>query len=155
MSITTVGKTAALLTVHGNRLGLSHPDANGNASLLLDGYGVAGISGLQYQSGKGSITALAGGGQSSLSSITLMNEVNIINTVGTTSDSVMLPPTAGNIPAGGALTIAAINVSSLAAAVFPSSGDTINAAAANASLALASSGVTIFYSVSSGKWYTK
>lgn len=154
MSINTLGKTDALLTIHGRRLGISSPDSTGNASVLLDGYGVAGISGLQYQSGASAITALAGGGQS-LSAPVLNAEVNLISTVATTSDSVMLPITAGNIPAGGALTIMVMNNAANAAAVFPSSGDAINALSANASLALASSGFTLFSCISSGHWYTK
>jgi len=152
----TTGRQNALLTIHGRRLGITPPDVNGNCALLLDGLPVAGQSGPQYQSGTGGITALAGGGQSALAPL-LNSEVNVITTVATTSDSVMLPPLAGAFPTSGmSLSLAVINESSVnAAAVFPSSGDAINALGANASLALASSGVTIFYALSSGHWYTK
>ena len=152
---TKLGRNDALLTIHGRRLGISPPDVNGNCALLLDGLNVAGNSGINTQSGQGGITALAGGGQS-LTAPYLSAEVNVISTVATTSDSLMLPSLAGAFPTSGeSISVAAINTSSLAAAIFPSSGDQINALAANASLALASSGVTIFYALSSGHWYSK
>lgn len=154
MTTPNLGKQNALLTIHGLRLGLSQVDANGNADLLLDGYNVAGIQGLCYQSGN-QMAALAGGGQSTASSFIAGAEINVINVVATTSDSVTLPVTAGKIPTGGALALTILNKTSLAAAVFPSSGDAINALGANASLAVASSGVSIFYCVSSGLWLTK
>lgn len=150
-----LGKQNALLTIHGTRLGASQADANNNCALLLDGYSVGGLSGINYESGAAVIAALAAGGQTSLSSFILNSQVNLISTVGTTSDSVMLPATAGKIPAGGSLSLTVINKTSLAAAVFPSSGDAINALGANASLAIASSGVSGFYCVSSGQWYSK
>lgn len=150
-----MGKQSALLTVHGSRLGLSQLDTNSNASVLLDGFNVAGLSGVAYESGANGVTALAGGGQTSLSSVTLNSQVTVISTVATTSDSVMLPSTAGKIPTGGSISLTVINKSSLAAAIFPSSGDAINALGANASLAIASSGVTGLYCASSGLWFSK
>lgn len=149
------GKQAALLTIHGSRLGVSQADSNGNAAVLLDGYALGGLSGVIYESGATGITALAAGGQTSLSSVTINSQVSVIGTVATTSDSVMLPPTAGKIPVGGSISLTIINKSSLAAAIFPSSGDAINALGANASLAIASSGVTGLYCASSGQWYSK
>lgn len=150
-----IGKQNGLVNLHGNRFGISQVDANNNAALLLDGYAVAGIQGITYKSGLSGIAALAGGGQSSLSSFILNDLVNVLTTVATASDSVMLPTTAGNIPSGGALELVVINASSIAAAIFPSSGDTINVLSANASFAMASSGVSIFFTASSGHWYTK
>ena len=151
-----LGRQPALVTIHGSRLGISQADSNGNCSLLLDGYPIGGLSGDLYMSAKTGITALAGGGQSAASSLIVDSEVNVISVVGTTSDSVMLPSTAGKIPTGGCLSISVINRSSVnAAAVFPSSGEAINALAANASIALASSGYTIFTCYSSGLWISK
>jgi hypothetical protein len=155
MTAALIGKQPALVTIHGSRLGLSQVDTNDMAGILLDGYNVGGLSGVAYQSGTTGIAALAGGGQTSLSSFIINAEVNILNTVATASDSVMLPSTAGKIPTGGSISVSIINASSIAAALFPSSGDTINALAANASLALGTSTATVLYCVSSGKWYSK
>lgn len=156
------GLKQGLLNIHGKRLQITHPDTNGNCNLVLDGLAIDGVKDISMGSGAGSIVALAGGGQSSGTPV-LQKAVNILGTVATTSDSVMLPPLAGAFPSAGgggtnpglSVQLSVINPTSIAAAIFPSSGDAINALAANASLALASSGVTNFYAQSSGHWYTK
>lgn len=157
----SLGKNQALLTIHGDRLGITAPDSLGNSALLLDGIPIAGASGFEYTSGRSGITALAGGTQSSLTPV-LAATVNVLNTVATTSDSVMLPSLAGAFPpaipgqnGGKAISCTVINQGAAAGAVFPSSGEQINILAANASFAVASSGITNFYAVSSGHWYTK
>ena len=160
-----MGKRDALLTIHGRRLGISPPDGDSNCAILLDGFNVGGLSGVQLNSGN-QVTPLAGGGQSSLSSITIFQEVTVVTGTGTTSDSLMLPPTAGAFPPSGgcALSLTVVNASSLAIAIFPSSGDAINTLASNVSWAIpasgsstgpASSGTVNFFCVSSGNWYTK
>lgn len=152
-----LGKQSALLTIHGDRLGITAPDINGNCQMILDGINVGGPSGFQIESGAGAVVALAGGGQSSNTPV-LTAMANRLATVATTSDSVMLPATAGAFTksSGQVLRCTVINQSSagLAAAVFPSSGDAINSLAANASIAVSSATVKTFYAFSSGKWYS-
>lgn len=155
MTAAVFGKQAALLTIHGSRLGISQADNNGMSAILLDGYAIEGLSGITYKSAMTAITALASGGQTSLSSLIANAQYNIISTVATTSDSVMLPSTAGKIPPGGCVSLSYVNRGANAAAIFPSSGEQINSLGANASIAIASSGITNFVCASSGQWYTK
>lgn len=156
MGTNTLGRNNALVTLHGNRLGISQQDANGNSALLLDGLVMDGVNGIPVKSGQNTVTALAGGGQTSLSSFIAKAAVTVLKTVATASDSFMLPSLAGAFPSSGlAISATIINASSIAAAIFPSSGDAINALGANASFAMASSGVTNFHALSSGQWYTK
>jgi hypothetical protein len=108
----------------------------------------------------GSITAFAGGGQTS--AVVLNSAVNIITTVGTAADSVMLPPCNAGIAGGVAgygntdgMQVTVINsAASNAAAIFPQSGQSINALSANASFSLAAGKSIIFTCSAAGSiWY--
>lgn len=91
------------------------------------------------------ITAFAGGGQAS--AVQLSAVYNRVTTVGTAADSVKLPK---------ALPGAEINVVNAAAAnamnVFPSSGDAINALAADAAFSMAANKAAKFFCVVAGTW---
>ena len=80
------------------------------------------------------ITAYAGGGQTN--AVLLTTGVNLVATVATAADSVKLPAV---IPGGGApqwlgANVVVINNTANPLAVYPSTGDTINGLAANASI---------------------
>lgn len=92
------------------------------------------------------LVAKAGGGQSGA---TPLNEgINRVATVATIADSVQLPP-AGNV-VGGDLVV--INGAANSMNVFPATGETINALAANAAFAIAGGGRAIFVSMGN-RWF--
>ncbi len=98
------------------------------------------------------IIAHAGGGQANAVALTAQN--CFIATVATIADSVRLPA------AQAGMEITVVNQAALAAATFPSTGDTINGGAANASVALptgtaGATPVVIFYCGIQGAWWTK
>jgi hypothetical protein len=94
------------------------------------------------------LTAFAGGGQGGA---TLLNaEQCRVTTVATTGDSVKLPPSV----AGGSIVV--INSGANSMNVFPATGETINALAANTALAIAAVGINIFYCFTTGGgWFSK
>jgi hypothetical protein len=91
-------------------------------------------------------TALAGGGQAG--AVPMTGDINVVTTVGTAADSVLLPPAAAGRE---------ITVTNAAAAnsmnVFPFSGDKINALSANAAFAVAAGKTCTFLSAVAGQWY--
>ncbi len=96
---------------------------------------------------KTGITALAGGGQTGATP--LAGQFNVIATVATAADSVLLP----QIPQdGSSVAIWVKNNGANSANVFPQVGDTINALSANAALAVAATAKQIFVSVSGSNW---
>ncbi len=95
------------------------------------------------------ITALAGGGQTGAT--LLFSEVNILTTVATAGDSVILPLLNSNIIG---MTFTVKNSGANSANVFPASGQTINALGANTALAVASSAVTRFHATTASNWQT-
>jgi hypothetical protein len=105
--------------------------------------------GLQTFSVQSGIVAHAGGGQGAAVPLTAMN--CFIATVATAGDSVVLPP------AMPGMEITVINQSATATGpnVFPSSGQTINALAANTAIAVAPQTVLIFWCGIAGSWWTK
>jgi hypothetical protein len=91
------------------------------------------------------ITAFAGGGQGS--AVLLTAGINRVTTVGSAADSVKLPPAlAGDIVV--VINAAAANSMN----VFPSTGDNINALAANAAFAMAANKQAIFVCAVNGTW---
>jgi hypothetical protein len=106
-------------------------------------------SGLQTLSTTTGITAHAGGGQGSAVPLTSM--LNFIQTVTTAGDSLLLPAA---VPG---LEITVINQSATATGpnVFPQSGQTINALAANTAIAVPPQSVMIFFCGVAGAWWTK
>lgn len=91
------------------------------------------------------LTAAAGGGQAN--ALQLTRESNHVSTVATAADSVKLPVAKPGMW---------ITVQNAAAAnamnVFPSSGDAINALAADTAISVAANKVIDFYCTSPGKW---
>lgn len=82
------------------------------------------------------MTALAGGATPSAAANTCVIGVNTVTTVATAGDSIILP---AGCPKGTRVTVANLAANKLD--VFPNTGGTINAAAANANLGIA--GVTV------------
>lgn len=95
------------------------------------------------------ITAFAGGGQANAT--LLFSQANILSTVGTAGDSVILPLLNSNLIG---LTIEVKNNGANSANVFPASGQTINALSANTALAVAATANNTFRAVSATNWQT-
>jgi hypothetical protein len=93
------------------------------------------------------ITAAAGGGQAN--AVALTSQFNVLSTVGTAADSVLLPALNANFV--GARVIVK-NGGANSANVFPFTGQTINALAANTALAVAAAATTTFVAVSATNW---
>lgn len=93
------------------------------------------------------VTALAGGGQSGATLIT--NMTTRVTTVATAADSILLPA------ASPGLFLIVINAAAAnAMAVFPQSGEKINALSANTALSIAANKVVIFVGSGSGQWHS-
>lgn len=91
------------------------------------------------------ITANAGGGQTN--AVQLAAAINRVTTVATAADSVKLPAAT----AGAELTV--INAAAANSMnVFPTTGDNINALAANAAFAVAANKTARFYCAVNGTW---
>ena len=103
------------------------------------------VTGLIYESVQDALTAFAGGGQASATQITAMNAR--VTTVVTIGDSAKLPFA---LPG---LYITVINAAANSMNVFPSTGDGINALAANAAYAVAGGKVVSFICTVKGTWY--
>lgn len=90
------------------------------------------------------ITAHAGGGQPNATGLNL--GINVVTTVATTADSVVLPDDVlGN-------TVIVHNVGANSCNVFPFLGDAINALAVNTAIALAANSRAIFIGTQITKW---
>ena len=92
------------------------------------------------------VTAVAGGGQSTVATINAT--VTRVSTVATAGDSVTLPK------AGSGLRYKVINKGANSLNVFPFSGDLINALSVNAAFALATTKSVEFICVAPGIWDT-
>jgi hypothetical protein len=92
------------------------------------------------------LTALAGGGQANAAVLTA--QVNRVTTVATAADSVKLPPAKpGQWP------LVVINAAAANSMnVFPSSGDAINAVAADGAFAVAANKTVLFFCAVAGIW---
>lgn len=90
------------------------------------------------------ISAFAGGGQASATQLSAV--LNRVTVVATLADSVKLPVAAGG------LQITVANASAVALNLFPSTGDAINALAANAAFSVAAGKTAIAYSMVPGFW---
>ena len=93
------------------------------------------------------ITAFATGGQAN--AVLLTATVNRVTTVGTAADSVKLPAALA-----GSRVVVFNKAATNSLNVFPSTGDNINALAANAAYALAATKGAEFYCVVAGTWDT-
>lgn len=97
-----------------------------------------------YQTG---LTAHAGGGQPSAFPITTM--LAQFTTVATAGDSAVLPVGITGMQ------ITVVNTTATSMNVFPATGGTINALAANTALAVTNAAPTIFYCTGPNAWWTK
>lgn len=91
------------------------------------------------------LTARAGGGQALGTALT--EAFNRVTTVATIADSVKLPA------AKAGMWVVAINAAANSMNVFPSTGETINAGAADAAFAVAGGKTVLFVCANNGKWY--
>lgn len=106
--------------------------------------GTPAFSGLPLFKATNAITAFAGGGQGS--AVALTSTINSITTCATAGDSVKLPTaTAGSL-------VQVSNLGAAYAAIFPASGDLIDALAANAAVNLPSGGAMLFTCAVTGSW---
>lgn len=90
------------------------------------------------------LVAHAGGGQGSATPLTA--EMNQVATVATIADSVVLPASAPGMQ------IVVMNAAANSMNVFPATGETINAGAANAAYAQAGGKIALFCCMVSGNW---
>jgi hypothetical protein len=105
------------------------------------------VTGATSRSVTNAITAFATGGQAS--AVALTADINSITVCATAADSVKLPAaTAGRV-------VQVSNLGAAHAAVFPASGELIDALAANASVSLAVGGSIIFTCSVAGSWKAK
>lgn len=111
-------------------------------------------------SNTGGLTAFAGGGQTS--ALLLPSAFNVVTTVGTAADSVLLPQcvtgvggNTGGLSNTDGLQVIVVNAAAAnAMAVFPQTGQSINALSANASLSVAANKTIAFTCAASGIWYS-
>ena len=106
------------------------------------------LSGQFYVSATDGMTAHAGGGQAN--AVPLPTLFNRVTTVGSANDSVLLPPAIAGIEV---LVVNAAAANSMN--VFPSTGDAINALAANAAFAVAANKTCTFFCVKTGVWHSQ
>lgn len=127
------------------------PDGGADASFLLT-KGAQTIDGVQTHTvprvldSNTTITAFATGGQASATALT--GEYNTVTVCATANDSVKLPAAV----AGQIVTVR--NLGAAICAVFPASGDAINALAADLSISLPVLGEMTFEAVDGTTWYT-
>jgi hypothetical protein len=116
---------------------------------LASGYVRGGSGSFQTPSVQTGIVAHAGGGQGAATALTAMN--CFVSTVATAGDSLLLPP------AKSGMEITVINQTATATGpnVFPATGESINALAANTAIAVAPQTVLIFFCGIAGQWWTK
>lgn len=131
----------------------SIPDAGATTANFLMSEGAQTVVGAQTFSAikrnkaTNAITAFATGGQASATALT--SEINSITVCATAGDSVKLPTSVAG------MMIQVSNLGATAAAVFPISGDLIDALAANASVSLAVGRSIIFTCAVAGSWKMK
>jgi hypothetical protein len=100
---------------------------------------------LDSMSARSGVTAFAGGGQAG--AVVLSEAINRVTTVGTAADSVKLPP------ASPGMVITIINAAAAnAMAVFPWTGEYINALAVNTAISVAANKTITFYCATPGLW---
>lgn len=117
-----------------------YADANGNIGIAKGGVTQGIVGGVAN-----GLTAHAGGGQAS--ALQLTAGINRVTTVATAADSVKLPA------AKAGAQIVVINADAADSMnVFPTSGDKINALAADAAFAMAANKTAHFYCAVDGTW---
>jgi hypothetical protein len=93
------------------------------------------------------ITAKAGGGQAN--AILMTAAINRVTTVGSSADSVKLPPSLAG------LDVVVINAAAANAMnVYPTSGEAINALSADTAFSVTANKVATFYCCTAGRWHS-
>ena len=110
----------------------------------VDSFDYLYVAGLIRQGATGVITAFAGGGQASATALT--KGLNNVTTVATAGDSVKLP-----VPEQG-LYIVVKNSGATALDIFPTTGTSIDALAANLAVRISPSSTAIFFAKSTTVW---
>lgn len=120
--------------------------AASTVSWACDGVGAGSNGSFPTVASVDALTAHAGGGQGSATA--LPAQINRVTTVGTAADSVILPAAKA-----GMQIIVANGAASNAMAVFPATGETINALSANTSISIAAGKTISFFSPATGAWH--
>lgn len=103
------------------------------------------LTGYFFRSRANALTAHAGGGQGS--ALQLAAEINRVTTVATAADSVKLPVSAAG------MVVTVINAAAANAMdCFPSTGEVINALAANTAISVVANKTIVFYCAVAGIW---
>lgn len=142
--------TSAALAGFTGALGEIIYDVTSKRIVANDGVTAGGIPGAKLSevipnSGLGSITAHAGGGQSEATALTAT--INFVTTVVAANDSVALAP------AGSMVMQVVINATANALALFSvSATDTINGGAEGAAVSIPAGKTGIFFSIVAGVW---
>ena len=97
-------------------------------------------------SAQNGLTAHAGGGQANATAIT--SQIANFTTVATIADSGVLPKSVAG------MRVIVVNSAANSMNVFPASGETINALAANTAFAVAGGKTAEFFCPVAGKWYS-
>jgi hypothetical protein len=147
----SAGNTQTLITNASQAAARTYtiPDAGASASFSMT-EGAQTLNGIQTygaikrNKATNAITAFATGGQGSATA--LVSEINSITVCATAGDSVKLPTSVAG------MVIQVSNLGAAAAAVFPVTGDVIDALAANASVSLAVGASIIFTCSVAGSW---
>lgn len=108
--------------------------------------------GLIAESSSAALTAHAGGGQANATP--LPNEINIVGTVATAGDSVVLPSIAA-LPAGQGLTIMVVNAGVNPMQVYGLGADTVDGVAAATGVTQMPSSVVFYIAAAAGAWKTE
>lgn len=113
----------------------------------LDGPGAGASGNFPTVTAVDGLTAFAGGGQGSATALTA--QINRVTTVATAADSVKLPA------AKAGMQITVVNAAAANSMnIFPATGDSINALAANTAIACAANKTMQFYAAKDGLWHS-
>lgn len=141
---TTASTLGFGLTLTTGNLAVSSGTATASGNITTSAGNFVATTGYYTRSAVNGLTALAGGAQAGTA---LTREINRVTTVTTAADSVQLPAAV----AGRVVTV--INAAAAnAMAVFPQTGEIINALAANASISVAANRTIMFSCAVNGTW---
>lgn len=131
---------------HGQATTHTLPDPGATGTIVLEEIANVFDVPQRYDSNT-TITAFATGGQASATALT--GEINTVTVCATANDSVKLPAAAAG------LRVTVRNLGAAICAVFPATGDAINALAADLSISLPVLGEITFQAIDGTTWYTQ
>lgn len=145
-TLSNTSATTYLDVIADDALGAAPPtQSSADSTQLIDGAVV--FNGFRGASLALNITAAAGGGQANATPLTKSN--NLVSVVATIADSVALPALSALMVG---VEICVKNSAANSMNVFPASGQTINALAANTAVAVAGGAVARFVAASTTNW---